>query len=148
ISNNVRNGINTDIEGGNIDISSPGNPLTVDFFILGNNLSNNGINGANLHSSGNADFRVTLGDSGNNQGNTINSNGQDGVNASTMAFSQVEGVWQHNIIELNGRFGIGFNDGDQSGTSISVVLGPNNLIEHNTSDGINFQSTPPIPLSG
>jgi hypothetical protein len=146
ISNNGGNGVNLQMEGGNLDITNGGSHLTIDFFIQGNNLSNNGINGALFQSSGDADFRITLGGA-DGASNTINGNIQDGVNATTEAFSQIEGTWQNNIIEQNGRFGISFTDADQTGPAFNVVL-TGNTIEHNISDGINFQSNPPIPLAG
>jgi hypothetical protein len=146
ISNNGGNGVNLQMEGGNIDITNNNAHLTIDFFIQGNNLSNNGINGALFQSSGDADFRITLGGADGAQ-NTINGNGQDGVNATTEGFSQVEGIWQNNIIEQNGRFGVSFTDADQTGPAFNVLL-TGNFIEHNVSDGINFTSAPPIPLAG
>ncbi|HET6325703.1 MAG TPA: hypothetical protein VFG04_13575, partial [Planctomycetaceae bacterium] len=146
ISNNVGNGLNLQIAGGNIDITNANAHLTIDFFVQGNNLSNNGINGALFHSLADADLRVTLGGTDGAQ-NTINGNGQDGVNAETTAFSQIEGVWQNNIIEQNGRFGVSFTDNDQTGPAFNVLL-TGNFIEHNVSDGINFQTVPIIPLAG
>jgi trimeric autotransporter adhesin len=134
------------MEGGNLDITNGGSHLTIDFFIQGNNLSNNGINGALFQSSGDADFRITLGGADGAQ-NIINGNSQDGVNATTEAFSQIEGTWQNNIIEQNGRFGVSFTDNDQTGPAFNVSL-ISNLIEHNVSDGINFQTVPIIPLAG
>jgi hypothetical protein len=146
IANNQGNGINLQIGGGNIDITNANAHLTIDFFIQGNNLSNNGINGALFHSLADADLRVTLGGADGAQ-NTINGNGQDGVNAETTAFSQIEGVWQNNIIEQNGRFGVSFTDNDQTGPAFNVLL-TGNFIEHNVSDGINFQTIPIIPDAG
>ncbi len=146
ISNNQGNGLNLQMEGGNIDITNGGAHLTIDFFVQGNNLSNNGINGALFQSSADADLRVTLGGTDGAQ-NTINGNAQDGVNAETTAFSQIEGVWQNNIIEQNGRFGVSFTDNDQTGPAFNVLL-TGNFIEHNVSDGINFQTVPIIPLAG
>jgi hypothetical protein len=146
ISNNQGNGLNLQMEGGNIDITNGGAHLTIDFFVQGNNLSNNGINGALFQSSGDADFRITLGGADGAQ-NTISGNALDGVNATTENFSQVEGVWQNNIIEQNGRFGVSFTDNDQTGPAFNVLL-TGNFIEHNLSDGINFQTVPIIPLAG
>ncbi len=152
ISNNKGDGIDAQIEGGNIDITNGGAHLTIDFFVQGNNLSNNGNSatlsgsGAFFQSSGDADFRITLGGADGAQ-NIINGNVLDGVTAVTEAFSQVEGTWQNNIIEQNGRFGVSFTDADQTGPAFNVIL-TGNFIEHNVSDGINFQSAPPIPLAG
>ena len=86
-------------------------------------------------------MRVTLTD------NLINNNGQDGVNASTLYFSQVEGTWTDNTIESNGRDGIRFTDGDESGPSFNVTLA-NNTIENNLADGIFYTSVETIPLGG
>jgi hypothetical protein len=145
ISNNLGNGINLQIAGGNTDITTGGH-LVINFIIQGNNISDNGINGALFHSLADADLRVTLGGAATAQ-NTINGNGLDGVNAETTAFSQIEGTWQNNIIEQNGRFGISFTDNDQTGPAFNVTL-IGNFIEHNVSDGINFQTDPIIPLGG
>jgi hypothetical protein len=152
ISNNGGNGLNLQMEGGNTDITNGGAHLTIDFFIEGNNLSNNGNqvthtgSGAFFQSSSNADFRITLGGTDGAQ-NTINGNAADGVSAQTQAFSQIEGTWSNNIIEQNGIFGVAFLDSDQTGPAFNVTL-LSNFIEHNVSDGINFQSAPPIPLGG
>jgi Right handed beta helix region/Inverse autotransporter, beta-domain len=152
ISNNVGNGLNLQMEGGSTDITNGGAHLTIDFFIEGNNLSNNGNalartgSGAFFQSSSDADFRITLGGADGAQ-NTINGNAADGVSAETQAFSQVEGTWSNNIIEQNGIFGVAFLDADQTGPAFNVTL-LSNFIEHNISDGINFQSAPPIPLGG
>src|SRR5580704_14324275 len=127
ISNNGGNGLNLQMEGGNIDITNAKSHLTIDFFIEGNNLSNNGNvvthtgSGAFFQSSSNADFRITLGGTDGAQ-NTINGNGAAGVFAETQAFSQVEGTWQNNIIEQNGTFGVAFLDGDQTGPAFNVTL--------------------------
>jgi hypothetical protein len=152
ISNNKGDGLNLQMEGGNIDITNGGAHLTIDFFVQGNNLSNNGNaltssgDGAFFQSSADADFRITLGGTNGAQ-NTINGNILDGVAAETVAFSQVEGTWQNNIIEQNGRFGVSFLDNDQTGPAFNVTL-LSNFIEHNVSDGINFQTLPIIPLAG
>src|SRR5580704_16306433 len=42
VSNNLGNGLNLQMEGGNIDITNAKAHLTIDFFVEGNNLSNNG----------------------------------------------------------------------------------------------------------
>jgi hypothetical protein len=141
ITFNLGNGINLIMNGGNIDISNSGNPLVINFDILKNTLSNNGINGAALHSTGDGDLRVTLTD------NQINNNGQDGVNAATLYTSQVEGIWSQNTIESNGRYGISFTDGDEVGFSFNVLVS-NNTIEKNASDAINYTSVLTIPLAG
>jgi hypothetical protein len=152
VSNNGGNGLNFQMEGGNIDITNAKAHLTIDFFVEGNNLSNNGNvvthtgNGAFFQSSGDADFRITLGGTDGAQ-NTINGNGAAGVTAETVAFSQVEGTWQNNIIQQNGTFGVAFLDNDQTGPAFNVTL-LSNFIEHNVSDGINFQTIPIIPLAG
>jgi hypothetical protein len=152
ISNNGGNGIDALIEGGNIDITNNRSHLTIDFFIQGNNISNNGNifthtgNGLFLQSSGDADFRVTLGGA-DGAANTINGNGAAGVTAETVAFSQVEGTWANNTIEQNGTFGVAFVDNDLTGPAFNVIL-TGNTIEHNVSDGINFQTVPIIPLAG
>ncbi len=152
ISNNGGDGIHAEIEGGNIDITNNRSHLTIDFFIEGNNISNNGNptnhtgNGLFLESSSNADFRITLGGADGAQ-NIINGNAAAGVTAQTTAFSQIEGTWSNNIIEQNGTFGIAFIDNDQTGPAFNVIL-QGNTIEHNVSDGINFQTQPIIPLAG
>jgi hypothetical protein len=150
ISNNVGNGLNLQMEGGNLDITNGGSHLTIDFFVQGNNLSNNGANGlgsgAYFQSSGDADFRITLGGT-DGAANTINGNVLNGVLAQTEAFSQVEGTWANNTVEENGQFGFAFIDADQTGPAFNVILS-GNTIEHNVSDGINFQSAPPITLAG
>jgi hypothetical protein len=135
---NVGNGLDLIINGGDIDISNGGNPLTINFTVISNNFSNNGINGAVLSSTADADLRVLLGGTPTT-GNLIDNNGQDGVNASTLYFSQVEGTWSYNTIDNNGRDGIRLTDQDENGTSFNVTIA-NNQIEGNLADGIFYNS--------
>ncbi len=141
IAFNVGNGIDLIINGGSSDISNGGAHLTINFDILQNNLSNNGVNGAVLSSTGDADLRVVVTD------NMINNNGQDGIDLSTLFFSQVEGTITNNIIESNGRDGIRFTDGDEGGPSFNITVA-NNTIENNLADGIFYTSVETIPLGG
>jgi Inverse autotransporter, beta-domain len=143
---NVANGVDLIINGGAIDISNGGNPLAINFTIISNNLSNNGINGAVLSSTADADLRVLLGGTATT-GNLIENNGQDGVNASTLYFSQVEGTWSYNTINNNGRDGIRLTDGDETGPSFNVTIA-NNTIQGNLADGIFYTSVETIPLGG
>jgi hypothetical protein len=141
IAFNLGSGLNLIMNGGDNDISNGGAPLTINFQILQNNITNNGINGVTLASTADADFRAVITD------NVITNNGQDGINASTLYFSQVEGTWSNNTIEFNGRDGIRFTDGDESGPSFNVTVA-NNTIENNLADGIFYTSVETIPLGG
>jgi Inverse autotransporter, beta-domain len=135
---NVANGLDVIANGGAIDISNGGSPLTIGFTVISNNFSNNGLNGAVLSSTGNADLRVLLGGTATT-GNIINNNGQDGVNSSTLYFSQVEGTWSFNTIDNNVRDGIRLSDQDENGTSFNLTIA-NNQIEGNLADGIFYNS--------
>jgi Inverse autotransporter, beta-domain len=135
---NVGNGLNILANGGAIDISNGGAPLTIGFTVISNNFSNNGINGALLSSTADADLRVLLGGTATT-GNIINNNGQDGVNSSTLYFSQVEGTWSYNMIDNNARDGIRLSDQDENGTSFNLTIA-NNQIEGNLADGIFYNS--------
>ena len=79
--------------------------------------------------------------------NIIENNGQDGINASTLYFAQLQGTWSNNTIESNGRDGIRFTDGDESGPSFNITVA-NNMIENNLADGIFYTSVETIPLGG
>ena len=138
---NLGNGMNLIMNGGANDISNGGAPLTINFDIQQNNVSNNGINGIVVAATADAVFRPIITD------NVIENNGQDGINSSTLYFSQVEGTWSNNTIEFNGRDGIRFTDGDESGPSFNVTVA-NNTIENNLADGIFYTSVETIPLGG
>ena len=83
--------MNLIMNGGANDISNGGAPLTINFDIQQNNVSNNGINGITVAATANAVFRPIITD------NIIENNGQDGINASTLYFAQLAGhvVEQH-----------------------------------------------------
>jgi hypothetical protein len=144
---NLGNGMNLIMNGGANDISNGGAPLTINFDITQNNVTNNGINGIAVTATADAVFRPVITD------NVIESNGQDGINAETIYFAQIvsgtelANAWSGNTIESNGRDGIRFTDADESGPSFNVdVL--NNVIENNLADGIFYTSVQTIPLGG
>ena len=64
---NVGSGLNILANGGAIDISNGGTPLTIGFTVISNNFSNNGVNGATLASTGDADSARAAGRHGNHR---------------------------------------------------------------------------------
>ena len=138
---NLGNGMNLIMNGGANDISNGGDSLAIDFDIQQQHRQQQ--RHQRHRGRGDGERHVPADHHRQHHQN----NGQDGINASTLYFAQVQGTWSNNTIESNGRDGIRFTDGDESGPSFNITVA-NNMIENNLADGIFYTSVETIPLGG
>ncbi len=137
LSDNTLNGLFLDMQGGDIDIVTPG-PLVINYQITKNTIQRNAT-GVTINSTADADVSIQLGSLLN--GNTITDNSGDGILAQTDFFAQIRGAIEYNMISDNGTIigdhGIQLVDLNNGDTSFDIDINRND-IERNFDDGINY----------
>ncbi|MCG6157795.1 leishmanolysin-related zinc metalloendopeptidase [Rubinisphaera margarita] len=146
LNNNNGDGIDIRAFGGANDFLNPPNTFVQDFLIGGlgasdgNMINDNGVNGIDLLSSGDAVLNVNI------FNNTIDTTGTgDGIEGSTEFFGILTGTWQGNTILNAAVDGISISAedsaggfGDPAAVMVSIV---DNDIDNSGRDGIRINST-------